>query len=531
MELDYSTMQMQAGSHMLEAGMLIGGRYRIAGIIGQGGMGVVYAAEDTRLQGKLRAVKAASRFGIDYDLCAEEARMLMRLSHPNVPQIVDYFPPDDTGVEYVVMDYVHGETVAQRLSRYQGRMSVDDIVSIGLQLCDALSYLHEQTPQIIHRDLKPSNVMIDKNGHVRLIDFGIARFYKEGVQFDTVLLGTPGFAAPEQEGGSQSDPRTDVYGLGALLYFLLSGGHTYAAGNTRLFESSERAIDIPPSLLAAVHRMLLANPSMRFASMRQVEEALVDARPIGRSVNRLLRGPNANGRLPNLTVVLSAAPGAGATFVTMTLARLLADKGYSVSAIESSGQTPEWHAWLNGSRDKGMMNPASDGVYYRFEQPRIDWYCQYSDRPPTHADEEAAFRLLVEQASNVRKSLLDLSSCWHERNGLGWLNRASTIMIVADPNPAKWSAVRMRKLFDELVKAREDGAKVLWIANKDIKFPQRSEWLSMFPEQPAASVPCIPQDEWMKLLWDGRWITDVPAYRRSLSASFGQVIRVVTGEK
>ncbi|MBD3918958.1 protein kinase [Paenibacillus sp. PR3] len=531
MELDYSTMQMQAGSHPLEAGMMIGGRYRIAGVIGQGGMGVVYAAEDTRLQGKLRAVKAAGRYGSDYDICAEEARMLMRLSHPNVPQIVDYYPPDETGIEYVVMDYVHGETVIQRLSRYQGRMPVDEIVSIGLQLCDALSYLHEQTPQIIHRDLKPSNVMIDKSGHVRLIDFGIARFYKEGVQSDTVLLGTPGFAAPEQEGGSQSDARTDVYGLGALLYFLLSGGRTYAVGNTRLFESAELAIDVPPSLAAAVHRMVLANPSMRFASMRQVEEALMDARPIGRSINRMLGGRHVSDRLPNLTVILSAAPGAGATFVTMTLARLLANGGYSVSAIESSGQTPEWHAWLNGSRADGTMNPAPDGVFYRFEQPRIDWYCQSPDRPPIHADEEASFRLLVEQASNIRKSLLDLSSGWHERSGLGWLNRASTIIVVADPNPAKWSAVRMRQLFDELAAARGDGAKVLWIANKDIKFPQRSEWLSMFPEQPAASMPFIPHEEWMKLLWDGRWVTDVPAYRRTLISSFQQVIRVVIGEK
>lgn len=530
MELDQATVQL--GSLVpLEAGMLIGGRYRIAGVIGRGGMGVVYAAEDTRLQGKLRAVKAAGRYGFDYEQCAEEARMLMRLSHPNVPQIVDYFPPDSTGVEYVVMDYVHGETVAQRLSNYHGRMPVEEIVSIGVQLCGALSYLHEQTPQIIHRDLKPSNVMIDKNGHVRLIDFGIARFYKEGLRADTVLLGTPGFAAPEQEGGSQSDARTDVYGLGALLYFLLTGGRTYATANTRMLDSSELAIDVPPSLIAAVHRMLQTNPMMRFSTMRQAEEAFAYALPIGRSVNWMFGGRTVNSRLPNLTVVVSAAPGAGSTFITMTLARLLAAGGTAVSAIEPSGNTPEWHAWLNGSRDGGTVNPASDGVYYRLEQPLIDWYCQSPDRPPTKADEEAAFRLLVEQAAAIRKSLLDLSSDWHERSSLEWMGRASTIIIVADPNPAKWSAVRLRQLMAELVTARGEGAKVLWVANKDAKFEQRREWLSMFPEQPAASVPCIPHEEWMKLLWDGRWVTDVPAYRKSLTASLRQVIAVVSGEK
>ncbi|QKS45562.1 serine/threonine protein kinase [Paenibacillus cellulosilyticus] len=526
------TISMHKGGMMpLEAGMMIGGRYRIAGVIGRGGMGVVYAAEDTRLQGKLRAVKAAGRLGFDYDMCAEEARMLMRLSHPNVPQIVDYFPPDTTGVEYVVMDYVHGETVAKRLSHYHGRMPVQEIVSIGIQLCGALSYLHEQTPQIIHRDLKPSNVMIDKNGHVRLIDFGIARFYKEGMRFDTVLLGTPGFAAPEQEGIGQSDARTDVYGLGALLFFLLSGGRTYTSSHTKLLDSYELAIDVPPTLIAAVHRMLHANPSMRFPSMRQVEEVLADALPIGRSVNRMLGGRGVSTRLPNLSVVLSAAPGAGSTFVTMTLARLLAGEGAAVSAIESAGYAPEWHAWLNGSRDGGTINPASDGVYYRLEQPLIDWYCQSPERPPSRADEEAAFRLLVEQASAVRKTLLDLSSGWHERSSLDWMGRASTIIIVADPNPARWSAVRLRQLMAELVKARGEGAKVLWIANKDVKFEQRRDWLSMFPEQPAASVPYIPHEVWMKLLWDGRWVTDVSAYRKSITASLKQVLAVVSGEK
>jgi eukaryotic-like serine/threonine-protein kinase len=528
--MDHLTQEM--GSLVpLEAGMMIGGRYRIAGVIGRGGMGVVYAAEDMRLQGKLRAVKASGRLGIDFEQCAEEARMLMRLSHPNVPQIVDYFPPDSAGVEYVVMDYVHGETVAQRLSRYHGRMSIQEIVSIGVQLCDALSYLHEQTPQIIHRDLKPSNVMIDKNGHVRLIDFGIARFYKEGMRADTVLLGTPGFAAPEQEGGSQSDARTDVYGLGALLYFLLSGGRAYASTNCQLLDSDELAIDVPPLFITMVQRMLHSNPSMRFASMRQVEEALTDVLPIGRSVNRMLGGRSTSARIPNLTVILSAAPGSGATFVTMTLARLLGGGGTAISAIESSGYAPEWHAWLNGTRDGGTINPASDGVYYRLEHPFIDWYCQSPERPPARADEEAAFRLLVEQAAAIRRTLLDLSSRWQERGNLDWISRASTIIIVADPNPARWSAVRLRQLMAELMKARGEGAKVLWIANKDVRFEQRRDWLNMFPEQPAASIPYIPYDEWMKLLWDGRWVTDVPSFRKSLAASLKPVMAVVSGEK
>jgi serine/threonine-protein kinase len=83
----------------------------------------------------------------------------------------------------------------------------------------------------------------------------------------------------------------------------------------------------------------------------------------------------------------------------------------------------------------------------------------------------------------------------------------------------------------ELMKAREEGTKVLWIANKDVRFEQRRDWLNMFPEQPAASIPYIPYDEWMKLLWDGRWVTDVPSFRKSLAASLKPVMAVVSGEK
>ena len=123
------------------------------------------------------------------------------------------------------MEYVDGITLEDRLQQSPGnRLAVQDALSVVYQLCDVLDYLHHQTPPIIFRDLKPGNIMLTAQGEVKLIDFGIARFFKQGKAQDTVSLGTPGYAPPEQHGrGGQTDARSDVFSLGVLLHQLLTG--------------------------------------------------------------------------------------------------------------------------------------------------------------------------------------------------------------------------------------------------------------------------------------------------------------------
>src|SRR5258708_27596551 len=116
-----------------------------------------------------------------------------------------------------------GRTWEEYREERRGQKLLSKVLSGAEQICDVLSYLHTQQPPVIFRDLKPSNVMISKNGHVYLIDFGIARIFKPGKQHDTVALGSPGYAAPEQYGKAQSTPRSDIYSLGALLHYLLTG--------------------------------------------------------------------------------------------------------------------------------------------------------------------------------------------------------------------------------------------------------------------------------------------------------------------
>src|SRR6266699_3917283 len=122
------------------------------------------------------------------------------------------------------MDFIEGETLENHLNKAsQGYLSVQDALDIGSQLCSVLDYLHTRNPPIIFRDLKPSNVMRTPEGQLYLIDFGIARIFKQGQSRDTVALGSPGYAAPEQYGRAQSTPRNDIYSLGATLHHLLSG--------------------------------------------------------------------------------------------------------------------------------------------------------------------------------------------------------------------------------------------------------------------------------------------------------------------
>ncbi|WP_255320096.1 serine/threonine-protein kinase, partial [Paenibacillus elgii] len=267
----------------LQPGQTLTGRYRIMAPLGSGGMSRVFLAEDLKLKGKRWAVKetyigddpSAGESGQEAALrrhvLLKEAETMSRLSHPNLPDIVDYVPANAHGFLYLVMDYIEGETLLQRFERLGRRMSEGQAAEIALQLCGLLDYLHSLRPEpIIHRDLKPSNLMLDADGRVRLIDFGTARSFKAEQAADTVLLGTVGFAAPEQFDGRQSDPHTDLYGLGALLYFLLSGGAYYNPQNP--YREAEAAI--PPGLAPIVLRLLRASPDGRFADAREAGAAL-----------------------------------------------------------------------------------------------------------------------------------------------------------------------------------------------------------------------------------------------------------------
>ena len=211
---------------MAEIGTVIEGKYEILKLIGKGGMSKVYLAMDNNLN-KQWAIKeivkeARNRNNeIIVQSAIAEANMMKKLDHPCLPRIVDIINRDN--VIYVVMDYIEGEPLSKVLQQ-DGAQPQEVVLEWAESLCGVLEYLHSQNPPIIYRDMKPANVMLQPNGNVKLIDFGIAREYKEQNLEDTVSLGTKGYAAPEQFGGrGQTDARTDIYCLGVTLYHLLTG--------------------------------------------------------------------------------------------------------------------------------------------------------------------------------------------------------------------------------------------------------------------------------------------------------------------
>lgn len=202
--------------------------YEIRKLLGVGAMSIVYGALDINVTGRKVAIKELDprrMAGHDEQMAAtqlfiQEVQTLVQLDHHSLPKISDYFAQGNN--QYMVMDYVDGETLQQILAR---RICVPESEALewARQLCDVLSYLHQRIPPVVFRDLKPSNIMLDRNGRIKLIDFGIARRFKHGQNLDTQNMGTPGFAAPEQYGKRQTDPRSDIYALSATLYVLLTG--------------------------------------------------------------------------------------------------------------------------------------------------------------------------------------------------------------------------------------------------------------------------------------------------------------------
>ena len=233
------------------------GDYQVQRILGRGGMGKVLLATHTRL-GTPFAIKQAladsplaesavaeleqvlhpddvitadlhpappGRFpmsgGEHTDRFTREALLLLRLQHPAIPTLYDYF--HENGSWHLVMDYVPGISLNNYL-RQHAPLPPLEALNYATQLCDVLAYLHHQQPAVIYRDLKPSNIMLMPNGMLMLIDYGIARYYKEGQSTDTTGFGSPGYASPEQyNGGSQTDGRSDLFSLGVILHEMLTG--------------------------------------------------------------------------------------------------------------------------------------------------------------------------------------------------------------------------------------------------------------------------------------------------------------------
>lgn len=268
---------------------LLHDRYQVLTQVGTGGFGAVYKALDTQDGNRLVAIKQINLRGLAPQQIIEatdgfnrEVRMLSTLSHSHLPHIHAHFT--DPEHWYVVMDFIGGETLEDYLraspaaqNEHMRILALDEVLDIGLQICSVLTYLHTRQPPIVFRDLKPSNIMRTPQGQLYLIDFGTARYFKPGQTRDTIPLGSPGYAAPEQYGRAQTTPRADIYSLGALLHHLLSRHDPSETPFT--FAALPVSNDTASSKLAVlVMWMVKLDAEQRPADVTEVEAALLQIR-------------------------------------------------------------------------------------------------------------------------------------------------------------------------------------------------------------------------------------------------------------
>ena len=267
----------------LEKDTLLHNRYRIIDILGQGGMGSVYRAVDENLGVGIAVKEILFRTGEYARQFRLEAVILANLRHQNLPRVSDHIVLGDQG-QYLVMDFIEGEDLRFRMERL-GMLSEDDAVHIGAAICDALAYLHSRKPPILHRDIKPGNVKITPDGHIFLVDFGLAKVYQNASQATTTgaRAMTPGYSPPEQYGTARTDPRTDIYSLGATLYAALCGiipedGLARAMDNAQLTPLRKRNSKVSRRLAASIEKAMAVDPSDRFQTAEEFKKALLGAK-------------------------------------------------------------------------------------------------------------------------------------------------------------------------------------------------------------------------------------------------------------
>lgn len=275
---------------LLKSGETLKDRYKINKIIGQGGMGCIYLADDLRLKGRLCAVKEVEH---DKSLNStlhkqaqeqfrQEATILARLDQPNLPKVSDFFSIGDH--DYLVMDFVPGDDLRTLMlkAKHQNKFLKEKEVRLWAnQLADALLYLHNQEPPILHRDIKPSNLKLTPSGVLKLVDFGLVKVLAPGEMTITIIQGqgTALYTPLEQYGGdsSHTDVRSDIYSFGATLYHLLT--------NTPPSDARERFIDpdclkpprsinptVSPQMERAIFWCMQLHPDERPQNISQIKD-------------------------------------------------------------------------------------------------------------------------------------------------------------------------------------------------------------------------------------------------------------------
>lgn len=513
-------------SALLKPGMVIQQRYRIEAIAGKGGMGTVYQAADLKLPGKKWALKTVT--GEQRRLLRHEAAFMMRLSHPQLPHIVDYVELEQEQFSCIIMEWVEGETLQHRFARAGYKLPIGEIQSYALQLCDCLTYLHsfDERP-VIYRDLNPANVMIDRNGMVRLIDFGIAVSANEGPAFKA---GTRGFAAPEQlNSKTEEDHRADLYNLGALMFYLLSGGGFADSEKPQQIKRQLSAADVPESMIDIVSKLLRANPGDRYQTAAAVRADLmlnadlpvsVSVEPVRSSEERLI-------------VVGGITRGAGATFTALSLAASFANFNMRNALIEWPHNHPELYHQLFGERhappqyrfwteNTDDIKAAEKCADDRWRRGLTSWHPLAPDFHMQSGDEYKWLRLIGRIHSPVK--IVDIGADWANETVQSLCRIADSIIMVAEPMPGKFNSQTANEQMKRAAVYKQAGKEVVFAANRWIQSRGQQEWLNSFPWKPKILIPLIRYEEIYARAWKGEIVHENRKLDAQLTNAFAEYV-------
>lgn len=261
----------------LNTNQIIRGRYRTLHALGRGGFGQVWLAEDINLSNRWVAIKENLNHSPQgNDDFKREAKLLASLNHPNLPNVIEWI--EDTNSQLFVMAYIDGKTLEELLSAQRGALPETDVLRWIDQVMGAVTYLHTQAPPILHRDIKPANIRVTAQGNAILVDFGIAKQLIGGGPSNSARLVTPGYAPLEQWDGSGTTERTDVYGLGATLYYALTGivpvEAPLRAAGTPLYPVNSLNPSISKRSSAIINKAMSMAAAERFETVDEMRRAL-----------------------------------------------------------------------------------------------------------------------------------------------------------------------------------------------------------------------------------------------------------------
>ena len=434
------------------SGTLIAGRYEILGVLGAGGMGVVYRARDTDLDEVVALKVITHELARDPGMLERfrrEVKLSRLVTHRNVARVFDI--GEDQGVRFFTMELVEGESLRERLVREKS-LDPSDVISLASEICEGLVAAHAAS--VVHRDLKPDNVLIARDGRVVLTDFGIARARSAGARSGTqgISVGTPEYMAPEQlEGAVDVDGRADLYALGAMMFELLTGDPPWSGPNVMAIITARLTSEppdprkwarVPDALAEIVLRCMSRSPDRRYAGARELASALATCRRAERSPSDRARG----GRRSAVGEKAAARVGSASTLVAFTSdpTALELCKRASLEASERNEEAVDRAVALF----EQAMNRAPDDprVHVAYASTLVDRF-ESGNTPISELHESLAMAERAAASPDVRVEALLVRA--HVRHELGTLEGSiqdAEELVRAAPDRAEVLALRGRLL-------------------------------------------------------------------------------------